>query len=119
MTACGHRVRFVGTWREQFFEVPYDGNGVDRFDSEILQLVVQFEFCSINLAVSFDYCKDIVRYVAHQLTLRPLGVSPTSLLPKNAPNPLCRQGAYLAAQFQAQRADNRMSISIILRVPAP
>src|SRR5262249_56877563 len=60
------------------FEIKYDGIGVDRFDSEILQLVVQFEFCSINLAVSFDYCKDIVRYVAHQLTLRPLGLSPTS-----------------------------------------
>src|SRR5258706_3568150 len=23
MTACGHRVRFVATWREEFFEVPY------------------------------------------------------------------------------------------------
>src|SRR5258708_140350 len=23
MTACGHRVRFAGTWREEFFEVPY------------------------------------------------------------------------------------------------
>src|SRR5437899_3430238 len=22
MTACGHRVRFVATWREEFFEVP-------------------------------------------------------------------------------------------------
>src|SRR5260221_1177190 len=22
ITACGHRVRFVGTWREEFFEVP-------------------------------------------------------------------------------------------------
>src|SRR6266478_8427832 len=22
MTACGHRVRFAGTWREEFFEVP-------------------------------------------------------------------------------------------------
>src|SRR5207247_11039300 len=22
MTACGHRVRFVATWREKFFEVP-------------------------------------------------------------------------------------------------
>src|SRR5258707_8075065 len=22
MTACAHRVRFVGTWREEFFEVP-------------------------------------------------------------------------------------------------
>src|SRR5213080_981135 len=24
MTACGHRVRFVATWREEFFEVPYN-----------------------------------------------------------------------------------------------
>src|SRR6516164_2900376 len=23
MTACGHRVRFVATWREEFFEVPW------------------------------------------------------------------------------------------------
>jgi CRP/FNR family transcriptional regulator, cyclic AMP receptor protein len=23
MTACAHRVRFVGTWREEFFEVPF------------------------------------------------------------------------------------------------
>src|SRR5258707_14565534 len=23
ITACGHRVRFVGTWREEFFEVPW------------------------------------------------------------------------------------------------
>src|SRR5262249_3451776 len=22
ITACGHRVRFVGSWREEFFEVP-------------------------------------------------------------------------------------------------
>src|SRR5437667_220279 len=22
ITACGHRVRFVGTWREEFFEAP-------------------------------------------------------------------------------------------------
>jgi hypothetical protein len=22
MTACGHRVRFAATWREEFFEVP-------------------------------------------------------------------------------------------------
>src|SRR5207244_12796284 len=30
MTACGHRVRFVATWREEFFEVPlrlFDGAG--------------------------------------------------------------------------------------------
>src|SRR6266404_6262522 len=23
ITACGHRVRFAGTWREEFFEAPY------------------------------------------------------------------------------------------------
>src|SRR5437763_12791515 len=23
ITACGHRVRFVGTWREEFFEAPF------------------------------------------------------------------------------------------------
>src|SRR5436190_20109460 len=23
ITACGHRVRFVGTWREEFFEAPH------------------------------------------------------------------------------------------------
>src|SRR5947208_8910893 len=27
MTACGHRVRFVATWREEFFEVPMDQGG--------------------------------------------------------------------------------------------
>src|SRR5438128_8280819 len=26
MTACGHRVRFVATWREEFFEVPISQN---------------------------------------------------------------------------------------------
>src|SRR6266508_1427710 len=24
MTACGHRVRFAATWREEFFEVPWN-----------------------------------------------------------------------------------------------
>src|SRR5437773_2693903 len=24
ITACGHRVRFVGTWREEFFEAPFN-----------------------------------------------------------------------------------------------
>src|SRR6516225_8243626 len=29
MTACGHRVRFVATWREEFFEVPLrDGHAI-------------------------------------------------------------------------------------------
>src|SRR5438132_12769777 len=27
MTACAHRVRFVGTWREEFFEVPLSDFG--------------------------------------------------------------------------------------------
>src|SRR5260221_5019863 len=39
MTACGHRVRFVATWREEFFEVPFklfkfpylDRNGLRAF----------------------------------------------------------------------------------------
>src|SRR6266480_2926351 len=26
ITACGHRVRFVATWREEFFEVPLSKN---------------------------------------------------------------------------------------------
>src|SRR5438034_9312199 len=29
ITACGHRVRFAGTWREQFFEGPF------KFDASI------------------------------------------------------------------------------------
>ena len=27
MTAHGHRVRFVATWREEFFEVPFNDPG--------------------------------------------------------------------------------------------
>src|SRR6266478_7370160 len=30
ITACGHRVRFVGSWREEFFEVPYRLIGPDH-----------------------------------------------------------------------------------------
>src|SRR5260221_12421157 len=30
ITACGHRVRFVGTWREEFFEVPIRDKGILR-----------------------------------------------------------------------------------------
>src|SRR6266540_3323085 len=33
MTACGHRVRFVATWREEFFEVPsseFGGTGLTK-----------------------------------------------------------------------------------------
>src|SRR5213080_1049926 len=33
MTACGHRVRFVATWREEFFEVPCSPS--DQFDGFI------------------------------------------------------------------------------------
>ena len=37
MTAHGHRVRFVATWREQFFEVPSGYRGVHliyRYNSD-------------------------------------------------------------------------------------
>src|SRR6059058_4885650 len=41
ITACGHRVRFVGTWREEFFEAPWTLSG-------ILLLIVL-----LNLAASY------------------------------------------------------------------
>src|SRR5258708_24260216 len=42
--ACGHRVRFVGTWREEFFEVPNSlkpmcGGARDRWMAGIAALV--------------------------------------------------------------------------------
>src|SRR2546427_6471133 len=30
MTACGHRVRFVATWREEFFEVPLNNDRLEK-----------------------------------------------------------------------------------------
>src|SRR2546430_13818406 len=35
ITACGHRVRFAGTWREEFFEAPYGRTG-----DELVHLVL-------------------------------------------------------------------------------
>src|SRR5262249_18479610 len=31
LTACGHRVRFAATWREEFFEVPPCLSAIDAF----------------------------------------------------------------------------------------
>src|SRR6195256_6617075 len=34
LPACGHRVRFAGTWREEFFEAPLSVPGVRRLDQK-------------------------------------------------------------------------------------
>src|SRR5438445_9963988 len=36
MTACGHRVRFVATWREEFFEVPIELGSADH-ETDVLE----------------------------------------------------------------------------------
>src|SRR5260370_10219833 len=38
MTACAHRVRFVGTWREEFFEVPICHSAQLKSDVQDLRL---------------------------------------------------------------------------------
>src|SRR6266581_4203127 len=34
ISACAHRVRFVGTWREEFFEAPSNQNRLSRGPSD-------------------------------------------------------------------------------------
>src|SRR6266566_2211949 len=46
ITACGHRVRFVGTWREEFFEAPYSQGVFDK-----RRPAREFERCVFSLAV--------------------------------------------------------------------
>jgi hypothetical protein len=41
MTACGHRVRFAATWREEFFEVPLR---LSVADAAVLVVVMRKRF---------------------------------------------------------------------------
>src|SRR5690348_18511672 len=52
MTACGHRVRFVATWREEFFEVPlsfaaYFGASTHAWQTEVVGVAV-FLVCAVG-----------------------------------------------------------------------
>src|SRR5260221_9141331 len=66
MTACGHRVRFVATWREEFFEVPNSLTPTATFavrfgetatKSISIQVSTIDEFCSSHSIDTIDVLK--------------------------------------------------------------
>jgi Glucose / Sorbosone dehydrogenase len=57
MTACGHRVRFVATWREEFFEVPYT-----LFGCRIVQTADDDLFLTLGEYV-FDQAQDLANHL--------------------------------------------------------
>src|SRR5439155_13693175 len=54
MTACGHRVRFVATWREEFFEVP-EGLRQEHRNIESLLGVLEQELSVFDRGERPDY----------------------------------------------------------------
>src|SRR5258705_13639984 len=62
ITACGHRVRFVGTWREEFFEVPLSLPCDSTVDFEVCRLSPVFDSSraqSIQVAPPIQAARDI------------------------------------------------------------
>src|SRR6266404_3912019 len=64
ITACGHRVRFVGTWREEFFEVPVSH---DDFSRDVL--ASSPDICPGQISWDYDRAEIIADGVVH-----PIGV---------------------------------------------
>src|SRR5437762_11654208 len=60
ITACGHRVRFVGTWREEFFEAPICRISVDD---------LSFEFAPTGQNISDQGCHVRIADETPSLTL--------------------------------------------------